>query len=72
VDEYRNGKFVSLSPHNIEELFIAMGEKEKNDDVQIVMTIEFIADLCMRFIRIEDQFFDDEEPEEESGEEWEW
>ena len=40
-------------PKSIEQLMIHIGEKEQNTDVQIIMTVELIADISTRLIRLE-------------------
>lgn len=42
-------------PKSIEELMIHIGEKEQNSDVQIIMTVQLIADISTRIVRLENK-----------------
>jgi len=45
-----------LSPWNVEEMLIAIGEKEKDPNgVEILLSSELVVDLCVRLIRLEDE-----------------
>lgn len=56
-----------IHPKTIEQCLIAFGLKELNNKVEVVMTVELIADICTRLVRIEDyvQWWNSDEGEEE-------
>lgn len=42
------------SPKTIEQCLMAFGLKEIDETVEVVMTVELIADMCTRIVRAED------------------
>jgi hypothetical protein len=51
-----------LSPSNVEEMLVAIGEKEKDPEfVEILLSSELVVDLCLRLIRLEDEGRNDHE-----------
>jgi len=53
VFEWKQGKIRMLSPRTTEEMLVAVGLKETNANVEIVITTDVFADLCFRLIRLE-------------------
>ncbi len=51
--EWKQGKTRMLSPRSIEEMMVAVGLKETNANVEILITTEVFADLCFRVVRLE-------------------
>jgi hypothetical protein len=47
--------FRIYSPKTLEEVMTNIGHKELDDDVQITMTVELMADICTRIIRLEEE-----------------
>jgi hypothetical protein len=43
-----------IHPKTIEECLIAFGLKELNRKVEVIMTVELIADVCTRIVQLED------------------
>lgn len=56
-------KFVS--PKTIEECLLAFGMKEEDDEVEVIMSVNLMADICTRLIRVEDVVIWDIEVEDE-------
>jgi hypothetical protein len=56
-----------IHPKTIEQCLIAFGLKELNKEVEVILTVELIADICTRIIRAEDYFvwWDNDEGEED-------
>lgn len=44
-----------LAPATVEEMLRAIGERERNHKVEIVLSSELVADLCVRLVRLEDK-----------------
>jgi hypothetical protein len=57
-------------PKTIEQCLRAFGLKELDKSVEVIMTVELMADICTRIIRAEDYFrwWNSDEGEEED--EW--
>jgi len=53
VFEWKQGKMRMLSPRTIEEMMLAVGLKETNANIEIVITTDVFADLCFRVVRLE-------------------
>jgi hypothetical protein len=53
VFEWKQGKMRMLSPRSIEEMMVAVGLKETNANIEILITTEVFADLCFRLVRLE-------------------
>lgn len=53
VFEWKNGRTRMLSPRNLEEMMIAVGLKETNENVEIMVTTDVFADLCYRMVQLE-------------------
>lgn len=51
--EWKQGKMRVLSPKTIEEMMIAVGLKETNANIEIIMSTDMFADLCFRLVRLE-------------------
>ncbi len=50
-----------FAPATIEEMLFAVGEKERDvERVEIILSSELVADLCVRLIRLEDERKEDE------------
>lgn len=56
-----------IHPKTIEQCLIAFGLKELNKEVEVILTVELIADICTRIIRLEDylQWWNSDEGEED-------
>jgi hypothetical protein len=54
-----------IHPKTIEECLIAFGLKELNRKVEVIMTVELIADVCTRIVQLEDHLLWWHEGEEE-------
>jgi hypothetical protein len=54
-----------ISPNTVEECLVAFGLKERNDEIEVVMSVNLMADICTRLIRLEDLCFLDLLIEEE-------
>jgi hypothetical protein len=54
-----------ISPKTIEECLLAFGMKEQDDDVEVIMSVNLMADICTRLIRVEDLVIWDMEVEED-------
>jgi ribosomal protein L30/L7E len=56
-----------IHPKTIEQCLIAFGLKELNKEVEVILTVELIADICTRIIRMEDyvQWWNSDEGEED-------
>jgi hypothetical protein len=54
-----------ISPQTIEECLVAFGLKEQDDEVEVIMSVNLMADICTRLIRVEDLVIWDIEIEED-------
>ncbi len=54
-----------ISPQTIEECLVAFGLKEQDDEVEVIMSVNLMADICTRLIRVEDLVIWDIEVEED-------
>jgi hypothetical protein len=52
-------------PQTIEECLVAFGLKEQDDEVEVIMSVNLMADICTRLIRVEDLVIWDIEIEED-------
>lgn len=59
-----------LSPRTIEEMMVAVGLKETNANVEIVITTDVFADLCFRLVRLESMQCPCSELDEDQGDEY--
>ena len=55
MDEISYGEQRILSPKTVEEMLLAIGWKERDPDLVIVLSVEIVADICVRLIRLEDK-----------------
>lgn len=53
MNEYEFSGGRVLAPATVEEMLQAIGEKERNWEIEIVLTSELVADLCVRIVRLE-------------------
>jgi hypothetical protein len=49
----------------MEECLLAFGLKEQDDEVEVIMSVNLMADICTRLIRVEDLLIWDTEIEED-------
>lgn len=68
--EWKQGKMRMLSPRTIEEMMVAVGLKETNANVEIVITTDVFADLCFRLVRLESMQCPCSELDEDQGDEY--
>lgn len=52
--EYEFGRIRIVSPATVEEMLRAIGAKEDDETIEIMLSTELIADLCVRLVRLED------------------
>jgi hypothetical protein len=61
MKEWSMGECRVFAPATIEEMLFAVGEKERDvERVEIILSSELVADLCVRLIRLEDERKEDE------------
>lgn len=54
-----------IVPATMEECLVAFGLKEQDDEVEVIMSINLMADICTRLIRVEDLVIWDTEIEDD-------
>ncbi len=60
MPEFDFGDHRVISPATLEEMLLAIGEKENPEaSVTILLSTELVADLCVRLVRLEDTMYDE-------------
>lgn len=53
-EEFDEFDLIVARPSTAEEMLLAIGAKEDDPRIEIMLTTELVADLCVRLIRLED------------------
>lgn len=68
MEEFDFRKMRVIYPNTAEEMLLAIGAKEGDQNIEIILTTEVVANICVRLVRIEDRLREWEEIEEEGEE----